>query len=75
VVGVRLFLEMEDEMAPEELERGIPPRMLRIEVSSVEEARRRAEELKGLFANPRAYVHYCYHDEDPRKPCRRERIL
>ena len=44
MVDVRLFLEMEDEMAPEELERGIPPRMLRIEVSSVEEALQEGED-------------------------------
>ena len=71
---MRIFLEIEDETTLEEMERGIPPRELRIEVSSEEEARRRAEELRPLFKNPKAFIHYCYHDEDTSKPCRRERI-
>jgi len=71
---MRLFLEIEDEMTEEELERGIPPRTMRIEVSSEEEARQKAEELRSLFKKPQAFIHYCFHDEDPQKPCRRERI-
>ena len=71
---MRMFLEIEDEITPEEEERGIPPRTLRIEVKSREEARRIVITLLSYFRNPRAYIHYCYHDEDPQRPCYRERI-
>ena len=69
-----IFLEVEDERTPEEEERGIPPCMMRIKVSSIDEARRILIPLLGYFRKPKAYVHYCFHDEDPTRPCRRVRI-
>ena len=71
---MRVFLEVEDERTEEEERRGIPPCMLRIRISSIDEARRVVIALLRYFRKPRAYVHYCFHDEDPTKPCKRVRI-
>lgn len=71
---MRLFLEIEDEMTEEEIEKGIPPRMMRVEVKSATEARHIVVSLLPFFRKPRAWLHYCFHDEDPQKPCRRVRI-
>ena len=66
---MKLFLEIYGEQSPEETERGVPQQLLRVEVSSEDKARELAERLKPLFSNPKCYLHYCYHDEDPTKPC------
>jgi len=44
------------------------------EVRSIDEARELAEKYRTMQDTVRVTLHYCYHDEDPSKPCIREEI-
>ena len=71
---MRLFLEIEDERTEDEERRGIPPSFIRIPVKDREEATFILARMRMYFRKPKAYLHYCYHDEEPQRPCKRERI-
>jgi len=69
-----IFLEMEVAEAEEDLARGIPQRGIRVRVPDEEDAQRKLKLAIPLLPEGTAYIHYCYHDEDPPRPCRREKI-
>jgi len=71
---MRLFLELEVPETEEELLRGIPSQGIRVRVGDEEEAQKKLKLAIPLLPEGTAYVHYCYHDEDPPGPCRREKI-
>jgi len=69
-----LFLELEVIESQEDLRRGIPQRGVRIRVEDEEDGQRKLKLAIPLLPEGTAYLHYCYHDEDPPRPCRREKI-
>jgi len=69
---MRLYFEAYKEQSEEEIERGIPQPMLRIEIKSEEEAYELKEKFKDQF--DKFYIHYCYNDEIPPKPCKLKEI-
>jgi len=71
---MRLFLELEVEESIEDIARGIPPQGIRIRVPDEEDAQRKLKLAIPLLPEGTAYIHYCCHDEDPPKPCWREKI-
>jgi len=71
---MKLFLEIEKPQTEEELERGIPQQMMRIEVSSESEATAKAKELLPLIPGAKAYLHICRHDESPPGTCERKEL-
>jgi len=69
---MRLYFEAYKEQSEEEIGRGIPQQMIRIEIKSEEEAYELKEKFKDQF--DKFYIHYCYHDEEPTKPCELKEI-
>ena len=62
---MKIFFEAYKEQTEEEIEKGIPQQMIRVEIKSEEEAYKLKEQYKHLF--DKFYIHYCRHDEN--KPC------
>jgi len=71
---MKLFLEIDRSPTQEEAEKGIPTPLIRIEVSSREEAHGHVPSLLPLIPGGTAYLHECRHDETPQCPCERERL-
>jgi len=71
---MRLFLEIERIPTQEEIARGIPIPIIRIQVASEEEARRFAPALLAYIPGSEAYLHTCRHDEAPQGPCERKKL-
>jgi len=69
-----IFLELDFDESTQDLARGIPPRGIRVRVQDEEDAQRKLKLAIPLLPEGTAYIHYCYHDEDPPKPCWREKI-
>jgi len=63
---MRLFFEAYKRLKPEEETLGIPQQMLRIEISTEDDAYMLKDKYKDTFDE--FYIHYCYHDEG--KPCK-----
>jgi len=75
---MRIFLEIFKTQTQEEMERGIPQEMIRVDVSDLGEdeiIRKKDEIVKTLgLTGYKTQIHYCYHDEDSTKPCEIEEI-
>jgi len=68
---MRVFLEVIQQQNQEEIDLGIPPEIIRIDVTgkSKKEIEKLSKELELLVSNPVPYLHSCFHDESPPKPC------
>ena len=73
---MRKFLEIEEQQTPEEIDLGIPPEFIRIEVTgkSKEEIELLCEKLEREIKKPKAFIHECFHDETPPRPCQRKEL-
>ena len=69
---MRLYFEAYKKQTEEEIEKGVPQQMVRIEIKEEKEAYELKERFKELF--DKFYIHYCYNDETPPKPCKLKEI-
>jgi len=65
---LEVFAKKFDEKIGEEVETIVHSE----EVESKEHAIKRKNKLLDKYPEARFMLHYCYHDESPLKPCRRE---
>mgnify|MGYP001772753577 CR=1 FL=1 len=70
---MRKFLEIYVEQTQEEIDRGIPQQVIRFDVSDkteeeIVDLRDKIVSTLGL-KNFKSFIHICYHDEGPTKPC------
>ena len=66
-----IYLEIFDKSELNALPSTTDLQVIRVKVSSEEEARKLCDQLKNVFNNPVCFVHYCYHDEKDPKRCKR----
>jgi len=70
---MKVFLEIEQVLSSEDMEKGVPPVNARLDVTGKtdEEIKDLAKQVASLLGltDYKAYKHICYHDEDIPKPC------
>jgi len=70
---MKLFLEVYKKQTREEVEKGVPQEMVRVEVDTedTEVLKKKAQDIANNmgWTEYEAYLHKCYHDEGTGKPC------
>jgi len=73
---MKKFLEIEEQQTQEEIDLGIPQQIIRVEVTGKSDSKikKLKADLVSLVKNPKSFLHQCFHDEIPPKPCIRTEI-
>lgn len=70
---MKLFLEVYKKQTSEEIDRGVPQQMVRLEVDTEDQdiLKQKAKDIASNLGweDYEAYLHRCYHDEGTGRPC------